>query len=187
MTGVLVTDTTGGWHIITNTPVTSVANQLTVPASAFTVGATTYTINAGDAVTVTIAGVVNPPSGTYTDFTVQTFADTVPANAPSYTITAAGTAGVNVIVNPATTGARDLHDHRAVRRQQHRRGRHCQRHHVDGSGRDSFPDRAEFLCDHRLDDAVGLGDSGVHADDRQHERRGQQPGDLCAAQRLVIW
>jgi len=54
---------------------------------------------------VTIAGVTNPGAGTYTDFTVKTTTDTVGASAPSYTISAAGTAGVNVIVNPPTIGS----------------------------------------------------------------------------------
>jgi hypothetical protein len=102
VSGVLVTDTTGGWHIITNAPdTTSAANSLTVPAAAFG----SNVIKAGDAVTVTIAGVTNPAAGTYTNFAVSTSTDAVAADAPSYTITAAGTAGVNVVVNPATVGS----------------------------------------------------------------------------------
>jgi hypothetical protein len=102
VSGVLVTDTTGGWHIVTNTVTTTggTSPSLTVPAVAFG----SNVIKGGDAVTVTIAGVSNPPAGTYTDFAVTTSADTVAANAPSYTITAAGTAGVNVVVNPPTVG-----------------------------------------------------------------------------------
>jgi hypothetical protein len=95
---VLVTDTTGGWHVVTNSPDKSVANQLTISTAP-------DVINTGDAVTVTIAGVTNPAAGTYTDFSLATSTDTVPASAPSFTITAAGTAGVNVIVNPPTVGS----------------------------------------------------------------------------------
>ena len=98
VSGVLITDTTGGWHVVTNSPDKSVANKLTISTAP-------NVINAGDAVTVTIAGVSNPAAGTYTDFTVATSTDMVPASAPSYTITAAGTAGVNVIVNPPTVGS----------------------------------------------------------------------------------
>ena len=101
VSGVLVTDTTGGWHIVTNAPNKTVANQLTIGPADFG----TNVIKAGDAVTVTVAGVSNPAAGTYTNFTVATSTDSVPANAPSYTISAAGTAGVNVIVNPPTVGS----------------------------------------------------------------------------------
>jgi len=104
VSGVLVTDTTGGWHSVTNTPDKSVANALTV-STATNCSTTTCVINSGDAVTVTIAGVTNPGAGTYTDFTIKTTTDSVGASAPSYTISAAGTAGVNVIVNPPTVGS----------------------------------------------------------------------------------
>ena len=97
VSGALVTDTTGGWHFVTNTPTVG-TNALTIPTG-------TNVINSGDAVTVTIAGVSNPGAGTYTDFTVKTTTDSVGASAPSYTISAAGTAGVNVIVNPPTVGS----------------------------------------------------------------------------------
>ena len=97
VSGALVTDTTGGWHFVTNTPTVG-TNSLTIPTG-------TNVINNGDAVTVTIAGVTNPGAGTYTDFTVKTTTDSVGASAPSYTISAAGTAGVNVIVNPPTVGS----------------------------------------------------------------------------------
>jgi len=97
VSGALITDTTGGWHFVTNTPTVG-TNSLTIPTGG-------NNINSGDAVTVTIAGVTNPGAGTYTDFTVKTTTDTVGASAPSYTISAAGTAGVNVIVNPPTIGS----------------------------------------------------------------------------------
>ncbi len=100
VTGILVTDTTGGWHIVYNpTPAGSFTG--TIPNTAFG----TNVIKLGDAVTVTLAGVTNPGTGTYTDFAVKTSTDAVAANAPSYTITAAGTSGVNVIVNPPTVGS----------------------------------------------------------------------------------
>ncbi len=99
VTGILVTDTTGGWHIVTNPAAGSFTGM--IPAAAFG----TNVIKIGDAVTVTLAGVTNPGTGTYTDFAVTTSTDAVAANAPSYTITAAGTSGVNVIVNPPTVGS----------------------------------------------------------------------------------
>ncbi len=111
VSGVLVTDTTGGWHIVTNTPTKSASCPATTPFSGkpcLIIGPgdfLTNQIKAGDAVTVTIAGVSNPAAGTYTNFAVTTSTDTVPANAPSFTTTAAGTAGVNVIVNPPTVGS----------------------------------------------------------------------------------
>ena len=99
ITGALITDTTGGWHVVVNPP-----TGITFGTNAVTVSTAPNVINAGDAVTVTVAGVSNPAAGTYTDFAVSTSTDSVPANGPSYTITAAGTAGVNVIVNPPTVG-----------------------------------------------------------------------------------
>ena len=78
----------------------TVANQLTIGPGDFGENV----IKAGDAVTVTVAGVTQPGAGTYTDFTVETSTDSVRASAPSYTISAAGTAGVNVVVNPPTVG-----------------------------------------------------------------------------------
>ena len=97
VSGALITDTTGGWHVVTNTP--------TIGTNKLTISTGTNVINSGDAVTVTIAGVTNPAAGTYTDFAISTSTDTVGANAPSYTITASGTSGVNVIVNPPTVGS----------------------------------------------------------------------------------
>ncbi len=87
MSGALITDTTGGWHVVTNTPTIGT----TLRAQRITVDTGTNVINSGDAVTVTIAGVTNPGAGTYTDFAISTSTDSVGANAPSYTITAAGT------------------------------------------------------------------------------------------------
>ena len=60
-------------------------------------------MSSGDSLTVLLAGVVNPPAGTVSDFTVSTSSDSVPADAPPYTIGAS--VGVNVAVNPSTAGA----------------------------------------------------------------------------------
>ena len=66
---------------------------------------TGQTITAGDALTVTVAGITNPTSGTYSNFTVNTSVDTVPAAAPAYVIGPSGSAGVIVTPNPTTVSA----------------------------------------------------------------------------------
>jgi hypothetical protein len=95
ISGVLVSDATQNWRFVTTTPGSSSGLTITLPNA----------IVAGDAITVTVAGVTNPGAGTYTDFTVSTSADTVPVSAPAYTISASGTAGVTVVPNPNTVGS----------------------------------------------------------------------------------
>jgi hypothetical protein len=95
VTGWLVTDTTANWRIVGNS--SGVAGSITLSV-------TGQSISAGDALTVTVAGVTNPPSGTYSNFTVVTSADTVPAAAPPFTIGPSGAAGVIVTPNPTAVG-----------------------------------------------------------------------------------
>ena len=96
--GILVTDTTAGWHFV------SPPGAATFPAS----GKITIPLNgvnaiaAGDALTVTVAGATNPGAQTISDFTVATSSDAVAATAPAYTIGASGSAGVIVTPNPNT-------------------------------------------------------------------------------------
>jgi hypothetical protein len=96
VTGWLVTDITSNWHIVGNTAGGTGSITLTMTGQA---------IAAGDSLTVTVAGVTNPTSGTYSNFTVATSVDTVPAAAPPFTIGPSGAAGVIVTPNPATVGA----------------------------------------------------------------------------------
>jgi hypothetical protein len=99
-TGVLVTDSTANWHfvttVLTGSPATGTAT-VTTPAGDAIAG--------GDAVTETLVNVTNPGNGTYSDFDVNTSADTVAVPAPAYTISAAGTAVPNVSVIPNTVAA----------------------------------------------------------------------------------
>jgi hypothetical protein len=96
VTGWLVTDTTANWHVVGNTAGGS---------GSITVTLTGQAIAAGDSLTVTVAGVTNPTAGTYSNFTVATSVDTVPAAAPALTIGPSGAAGVIVTPNPASVGA----------------------------------------------------------------------------------
>ena len=96
VTGWLVTDTTANWHIVANTPGVVGSITLTLTGQA---------IAAGDTLTVTVAGVTNPTNGTYSNFTVATSVDAVPAATPPYIIGPSGSAGVIVTPNPATVGA----------------------------------------------------------------------------------
>lgn len=97
--GVLVTDATAGWHFVsppgslTFTPSNA---HITIPLNGVNA------IAAGDALTVTLAGVTNPGAQTISDFTVATSVDLVAASAPAYTIGASGSAGVIVTPNPNT-------------------------------------------------------------------------------------
>ena len=97
--GVLVTDTTAGWHFVappgslTFTPSNA---HITIPLNGVN------GIAAGNAMTVTLAGVTNPGAKTISDFDVSTSADPVAVAAPAYTIGASGSAGVIVTPNPNT-------------------------------------------------------------------------------------
>lgn len=96
VTGVDVRDTTLGWNYV-GSAVTLSDGLAEIEVN--------DTINAGDAITVTLASVTNPVTGTISDFKVSTTSDPVPAVAPPYTIGANGSAGVIVSVSPATASA----------------------------------------------------------------------------------
>ncbi len=63
------------------------------------------TINAGDAVTVLLAGVTNPAAQTVSDFMVATSKDQLAATAAPYAITVSEAAGISVTASPATVGS----------------------------------------------------------------------------------
>jgi hypothetical protein len=94
VTGIEVTDSTHSWHLVATGSL--LANgSAKIPLS--------IAVDSGDALTVFIVGVTNPPAGTVNDFTVSTTSDPVPVDAPPYTIGAS--AGVNVSVSPSSAGA----------------------------------------------------------------------------------
>jgi len=109
VSGVLVSDATQGWHLVTTTSGTAPGDF-----SGSSGGLTVYlpsvlpsgdNIASGDSVTVTLVNVTNPGAGTYSDFSITTSGNPVPANAPAYTIGASGVAAPTVTVNPNSTGA----------------------------------------------------------------------------------
>ena len=99
VTGVLVTDSTAGWHFVYSTPGPANGSAYTIPI------ATGGAIAAGDQITLTAVNVTNPANQTITDFDVYDSTDTVPVAVASYTLSAAGTAAPTVVPSPATTGA----------------------------------------------------------------------------------
>jgi len=109
--GVLVTDTTAGWHFLA----AGVSFPTGAPATNPGCGATDngvvvslpagYDIRAADALTLTLVDVTNPPTGSVYDFTVATSSDPVPADAASYVIGASGSLGVVVTVDPTSPGS----------------------------------------------------------------------------------
>lgn len=101
ISAVLVSDATAGWRFVA----TPTSGAVGTSGSLVVTTAAGDNISAGDSVTVTAAGVTNPPAGQYSDFTVNTSADTVPAAAPAYTISPSGLAGVTVVPNPSTVGS----------------------------------------------------------------------------------
>jgi hypothetical protein len=96
VTGILVTDANQGWYFI-GTGAALSSGGATVPLS--------KPVLAGDAVTVELVNVTNPPAGSINDFAVSTTTDNLDAVAAPYTITASGVAGVGVAVNPTTPAA----------------------------------------------------------------------------------
>jgi hypothetical protein len=99
--GVLVTDTTQGWHTV-----------LAIPGSvALAAGSAVLTLPAGDAVSagdqmaVILANVTNPSAQTVSDFAVSTGGDTLSANASAYAIGLSSNTGVTVTPSPSTTGS----------------------------------------------------------------------------------
>ena len=97
VTGIAVTDNTEHWEFIATGAILS-NGAATLPLQ--------DSIDAGDSLTVTVADVTNPGAiGTINDFAVSTSGDPVAVSAPPYSITANGTPGVLVTVNPNSLGA----------------------------------------------------------------------------------
>lgn len=102
VTGVLVTDasSTNSWNAPVGVGSVTVSgtgsDTISIPVPSGDV------VNAGDPITVLVAGVVNPSAQTVSDFTVATAGDSVPANASPYAITVSTNTGVVVTVNPVT-------------------------------------------------------------------------------------
>ena len=109
--GVLVSDTTAGWHFMASAPTYPSGNPPTnsgcdQPDNGVVLPlATGYQVNAGDMVTLTLVGVTNPSAGTVADFTVATSADPVAVAAPPYAVGANEGRGTLVSVSPSTTGS----------------------------------------------------------------------------------
>ncbi|HUC12910.1 MAG TPA: hypothetical protein VMS00_00525 [Acidimicrobiales bacterium] len=107
ITGVLVTDTTGGWQLVP--PIGNVhenvagCGQATNPSIVIPI--TGETIKAGDLVTVLLAGVTNPAAQTVSDLTGTTDGDQLPDTAAAYAITISAAGGISVTVSPASTGS----------------------------------------------------------------------------------
>jgi hypothetical protein len=94
VTAIEVSDTTHAWHFVATEP--TLANGLAkIPLS--------REVNSGDSLTVFVVGATNPPAGTVNDFAVFTSFDTVPVDAPPYTIGAS--VGVDVSVSPSSAGS----------------------------------------------------------------------------------
>ena len=96
VSGILVIDSTAGWHFVA-TGTTLANGTAAIPLA--------DAINANDTLSVVLANVTNPPAGVVRDFTVSTSADPVPANAAPYTIGPSASPGVVVTVEPTTAGA----------------------------------------------------------------------------------
>jgi hypothetical protein len=94
VTGIEVSDTTHSWHLVA-TGATLASGLARIPLS--------LSVSSGDALTVFLVGVTNPPEGTVNDFAVSTSSDGVPVVAPPYTIGAS--AGVAVSVSPSSAGS----------------------------------------------------------------------------------
>jgi hypothetical protein len=96
VTGVDVSDQTLGWNFVaTGSFLTSGSVVITLQDA----------INAGDEVSILLAGVINPAAGTISDFQVKTTGDPIYATASAYTISTNASPGVVVTANPSTTGS----------------------------------------------------------------------------------
>jgi hypothetical protein len=96
VTGIDVSDQTLGWNFVASGSVLT-SGSAVIPLQ--------EAINAGDAVTVLLSGVNNPPAGTISDFEVKTTGDPNYTTAPAYTISTNASPGVVVAVSPSTTGS----------------------------------------------------------------------------------
>jgi hypothetical protein len=100
--GILVSDTTQGWHTVVNVPsatavVTTGEAEMGLP--------TGDVVKGGDLLTVTLANVTNPGVQVISDFSITTAGDTVAADAAAYSIGVSSSAGVTVVASPSTTGS----------------------------------------------------------------------------------
>ena len=110
ITGVLVTDTTGGWQLV---PAIGYCHCMVRPGRRvrrYVPGSLSHdepaeTIKAGDAVTVLLAGVTNPAAQTVSDFVGATDGDQLADTAAPYAITISATGGISVTVSPASVGS----------------------------------------------------------------------------------
>ncbi|HMK96294.1 MAG TPA: hypothetical protein VK425_02045, partial [Acidimicrobiales bacterium] len=90
--GILVSDTTAGWHFVAMTVLfpsgspPAASGCGTEQNGAVVQVPSGYDIRAGDSVTLTLANVTNPSAGQIADFSVATSTDTLPADAAPYTI-----------------------------------------------------------------------------------------------------
>jgi hypothetical protein len=107
ITGVLVTDTTGGWQLVPaiGTVLHNAVSACGPTAYGLVIPITGETIKAGDAVTVLLAGVTNPAAQTVSDFVSATDGDELADTAAPYAITISAAGGISVTVSPASTGS----------------------------------------------------------------------------------
>ncbi len=96
VSGVDVSDQTLGWNFVASGSFLT-SGTAVIPLQ--------DAINAGDVISVLLAGVVNPAAGTISDFQVKTTGDPIYVNASPYTIGTNASPGVVVSVNPSTTGS----------------------------------------------------------------------------------
>ncbi|HMK98538.1 MAG TPA: hypothetical protein VK425_13380 [Acidimicrobiales bacterium] len=96
VSGVEVTDVAQGWQSVAS-GATLAKGSATIPISS--------AVSAGDAISVLLGDVTNPPAGTIDDLTVATTGDPVPATADAYVIVPKETPGVTVTVAPPTPSA----------------------------------------------------------------------------------
>jgi hypothetical protein len=94
--GILVSDITQNWHFVPPSSVLA-SGSVQIPL--------TYSIVAGDSLTVTLANVTNPAAQTVSDFTAATSVDSVPVKAPAYTIGQNASPGVIVTPSPNSAGS----------------------------------------------------------------------------------
>jgi hypothetical protein len=97
VTDVLVADSAQSWSPVVIAPTFPATGEIavTMPAG--------DAIAAGDTVTATVPNVTNPSSAqSVSDFAVTAGTDTIAQDATAYTITASGSAGIEVSANPTT-------------------------------------------------------------------------------------
>jgi hypothetical protein len=96
VSGVLVDDSSRPWQFVA-AGVSLSDGSVVIPLQ--------DAIDSGDAISVTLTNVINPPAGTITDFSVSTSSDGVLANAAPYAIGGSASTGALVTVTPSAAGA----------------------------------------------------------------------------------